>query len=206
MAGEIDPFDSVLTLEDDFYKDGYDLGVSDGDRAGRIEGRLFGLEKGFEKYAAIGKLHGRAVIWAGRLPASEGNQAVNSGETEEADTRHTFEKQRLAQTGEEEASRGSVPLLPSNKRLATHIRSLFALAESSSLSTENNEESVSEFDDRLKRAEGKVKIIEKLTGEIHPFEATSDQKFNRYGALPKDMPKKKDDSSIEDTNILHARH
>jgi len=33
------------------------------------------------------------------------------------------------------------------------------------LSTENTEEAVSEFDDRLKRAEGKAKIIERLVGE-----------------------------------------
>ena len=63
-----DPFDDLLSLEDKFYKEGYDLGVSDGERAGRVEGRLFGLEKGFEKYAAMGRLHGRAIIWAGRLP------------------------------------------------------------------------------------------------------------------------------------------
>jgi hypothetical protein len=46
-----DPFDSVLNLEDDLYTSAYALGAADGSRAGRVEGRIFGLEKGFEKFA-----------------------------------------------------------------------------------------------------------------------------------------------------------
>ena len=68
---EADPFDSLLSLEDKFYKEGYDLGVSDGTHAGLIEGRLFGLERGFEKYVSMGNLYGRAVIWTGRLPTTQ---------------------------------------------------------------------------------------------------------------------------------------
>lgn len=62
-----DLFDSILHLEDDFYREGYALGEADGAPAGRLEGRAFGLEKGFEKYAEMGRLHGKAVIWASRL-------------------------------------------------------------------------------------------------------------------------------------------
>ena len=80
MAPEIDPdpFDDLLSLEDKFHKEGYDLGITDGDREGLIEGRLFGLKQGFEKYAAMGKLHGRAMIWAGRLPSSKAGTTVHS--------------------------------------------------------------------------------------------------------------------------------
>ncbi|TKA63174.1 hypothetical protein B0A49_07192, partial [Cryomyces minteri] len=62
-----DPLDDVLSLEDKYYSEGHALGVSDGSRAGRIEGRIFGLEKGFEKFVAMGALGGRSTIWASRI-------------------------------------------------------------------------------------------------------------------------------------------
>ena len=62
-----DPFDAVLGLEEEFFQKGYKLGLTDGERAGRIEGRAFGLEKGFEKYMAMGRLNGKAQVWAGKL-------------------------------------------------------------------------------------------------------------------------------------------
>jgi hypothetical protein len=62
-TAEGDIFDSILDLEEQFYAEGYKLGVADGARAGRIEGRVFGLEKGFEKFLEAGRLHGRAIIW-----------------------------------------------------------------------------------------------------------------------------------------------
>lgn len=68
-----DVFDSLLTLESQYHKEGYDLGVTDGARSGRIEGRLFGLQKGFEKFAEMGRLQGRAAIWHARVDAGEGN-------------------------------------------------------------------------------------------------------------------------------------
>jgi hypothetical protein len=59
----------------------------------------------------------------------------------------------------------TLPSLPKIQRLERHLKVLHVLSESESLSTENTEEAVSEFDDRLKRAEGKAKIIERLVGE-----------------------------------------
>jgi hypothetical protein len=59
----------------------------------------------------------------------------------------------------------TLPSLPKSQRLERHLKVLHALSESESLSTENTEEAVSDFDDRLKRAEGKAKIIERLVGE-----------------------------------------
>lgn len=132
-----DPFDTLFNLEDQYYSEGYNLGVADGSQAGRVEGRVFGLEKGFEKFAAMGALAGRCAVWEARLPTET-----------EAQTNHAQLKS-----------------LPKNARLAKHLQTLYALTEAESLSTENNEDSVSDFDDRFKRAEGKVKVVEKLIGE-----------------------------------------
>ena len=190
-AGD-DPFDSLLTLEDEFYKDGYNLGVIDGERAGLVEGRLFGLEKGFEKYAALGKLHGRALVWAGRLPCSTEIHDIN------------INGQAAVEEKDDQVSTDKVPILPANARLESHIRTLYALTEPGSLSTENTEDSVSDFDDRLRRAEGKVKIIEKLVGEHSEL---IDVPQDAHGPSARDITySKRGDDSIENTNILHARH
>ena len=181
MAKEEDPFEKLLGLEDDFYKEGFDLGVKDGKRVGLIDGRLFGLENGFEKYVAMGRLHGRATVWAGRLPGAHGR------------TRHAAEKMddsAGAKTHE------AIALLD-NPRLKTRVRALYALTEPDSLSTENTEASVADFDDRLKRAEGKFKVVAKLTGEIGP---------NDQADSTSDGSKAKGDGGIEDTSVLSVRH
>ena len=202
---EPDPFDDLLSLEDKFYKEGYDLGVSDGERAGLVEGRLFGLEKGFEKYAAMGKLHGRAIIWAGRLPEAKSQvDAESKGGEKKNDTTST------EQGGQEEsASKGAsckVHVLPANPRLEGHIRTLYALTEPGSLSTENSEDSVSDFDDRLRRAEGKIKIIEKLIGEMVSGDTSEESSLGEQGTLQNARANKKGDGGIEDISSLHARH
>ncbi|KAG9243011.1 hypothetical protein BJ878DRAFT_137559 [Calycina marina] len=150
---EYTAFDEVLGLEESFYKDGYDQGYSDGVSAGQIEGRTFGLEKGFEKYVASGKLHGKALIWANRLP-SIASQATQSTEGKH-DNRGT------QATGQKYV----IPKMPDSGRLVKHIKVLYALAESESLSTENTEDAVSDFDDRLNRAQAKAKVIERLSGD-----------------------------------------
>lgn len=210
----MDPFDSLFSLEETFYREGYELGLADGKRAGLIEGRLTGLERGFEKFAQMGRLHGKCVIWAGRLPssrkrrigscsASDGDQKKRGGAagkkeeymvTEEGEE----EKESKENTDEpcsaiEREKKKKIPTLPSlsnpehhlpssspptpplalqspnkdrnNARLHKHILTLYALVEPASLSIQNTEEAVSDFDDRLRRAEGKVKIIERITGE-----------------------------------------
>ena len=205
---ESDPFDDLLSLEDKFYKEGYDLGVSDGERAGRVEGRLFGLEKGFEKYAAMGKLHGRAMIWAGRLPGlSKDDVGSKNGEEKGATT--SIEALSAQGKQDEPASKAAsckLHSLPANPRLEGHIRTLYALTEPGSLSTENSEDSVSDFDDRLKRAEGKVKIIEKLTGEVISGEISEDFLSGEQAGVQNARTNKKGDGGIEDISSLHARH
>ena len=210
---EDDPFDSLLTLEDTFYKEGYDLGVSDGTRAGLIEGRLFGLEKGFEKYASMGKLYGRAVIWTGRLPISrdmsvperEDASAVNTKGIESPSVQETSRGDVQPQVAEL-PGRTSVPGLAANKRLEKQIRTLYALTEPESLSTDNDENSVSEFDDRFTRAEGKVKVIEKVTGETTLQDILGKSSSNASGLEAKHGTFKRGDGGIEDiSSLVHAR-
>ncbi|TVY78250.1 putative ORAOV1 family protein [Lachnellula suecica] len=149
-------FDEILGLEEGFYDDGHRQGMADGVAAGRIEGRTFGLEKGFEKYVESGRLYGKSLVWANRIPQLQRNQ-----------TNPAFP----APNGTSQLSKSTSPLrklptLPDNQRMVKHLKVLHALAESESLSTENTEEAVSDFDDRFKRAQAKAKIIERLVGEV----------------------------------------
>lgn len=152
-SNDIDPFDTLLTLEDSLYTTAYSQGVADGSRAGRIEGRVFGLEKGFEKFAALGELHGRSAVWAGRLPHSSKSNpngpAVN-------------EKEKAI---EQEKQGKQLPNLPANSRLQNNITLLHSLTDLETFSTDNTEEAVADFDDRFKRAGAKAKVIERIVGE-----------------------------------------
>lgn len=152
-------FDEVLGLEEQFYDDGYAQGLSDGVNGGRIEGRTFGLEKGFEKYVESGRLHGKSIVWANRI-------IIHGKNSSHAVTPSIFSEHSSEQPNTPPSQRLVLPQLPNNARLAKHIRVLYALAESDSLSTENSEEAVSDFDDRFKRAQAKAKIIEKMVGEV----------------------------------------
>lgn len=210
----MDAFDSLFSLEETFYKEGYELGLADGKRAGLIEGRLTGLERGFEKFAQMGRLHGKCVVWAGRLPNSR-SRGIGSGLSGHEKSGAGEERENMVAGEEQEVKEGekenkdntndddsatekdqkqrsnlppsfhpnpnnhispspptSPPLVstttdnnPNNPRLKKHILTLYALVEPASLSIQNTEEAVSDFDDRLRRAEGKVKIIERITGE-----------------------------------------
>lgn len=198
---QTDPFDTLLSLEDQYYNEGYTLGVADGSRAGRIEGRVFGLEKGFEKFAAMGALAGRCAVWEARSPSS----SSSSSSLPSLSSHLQNETNKLKP-------------LPQNARLAKHLQTLYALSEGESLSTENNEDSVSDFDDRLKRAEGKVKVIEKIIGEgplvleqpSAEAAAASASAANGSGEGRRQVRVKRDnviggESSMEDFNIRGAR-
>jgi hypothetical protein len=98
----------------------------------------------------------------------------------------------------------SLRTLPANPRLEKHIKILHALTEPVSLSTDNSENAVSDFDDRLKRAVGKVKIIEKLAGEEG---LTSGAGLGTKGGPRSGRNANSGgDGGIEDTSILKARH
>ncbi|RSM09452.1 hypothetical protein CEP52_004056 [Fusarium oligoseptatum] len=130
-----DPFEDVLNLEERFYSEGYQLGLKDGIKAGRIEGRSFGMEKGFEKFLESGRLAGKAIVWANRMPPKDGSNSTCT-----------------------------LPPLPRNARLEKNVNTLYALVEPDTLSTENSDDAVQDFDDRIKRAQGKAKIIERMAG------------------------------------------
>ena len=159
-----DPFEDLLNLEEKFYQDGYRQGQEDGVKAGRAEGRGLGLEKGYQKFFESGRLFGRAIVWANRLPsAAKPSQQAKGPET----APHASLTANPTQSQEaQDHKQYQLPPLRSNTRMEKHITALYALAETESLSTENTDEAVNDFDDRLKRAQGKAKIIERMVGEI----------------------------------------
>ncbi|KAF2166735.1 hypothetical protein M409DRAFT_54526 [Zasmidium cellare ATCC 36951] len=142
MAAD-DVFEDVLNLEEQYYREGFELGVADGSKSGRIEGRIFGLEKGFEKFLEMGRLNGKAFVWEARLPDhSAGSESTTTA-----------------------ASEVQLPALSGTERLKKHVDRLAALSDPDGLSTENSEDAVSEFDDRLKDAKAKATLISRIIGE-----------------------------------------
>lgn len=149
-----DVFDSLLNLEEDFYSEGYEQGVADGERAGRIEGRAFGIEKGFEKFIEAGRLHGKSIVWANRLPQAQPQPRGVTGSPSAASVSSADSKQQ------------PLPALGGGgARLEKNIVTLHALVEPDTLSTENADDAVNDFDDRVKRAQGKARVIERHIGE-----------------------------------------
>lgn len=209
---EVDPFQSLLGLEDEYYSEGYRLGTADGTRAGLIEGRIFGLEKGFEKFVDMGRLYARSVIWASRLKRSLNDQDHQQSSSTSTEVKSVPIITTAAYSCEADSSVSSspyqdpsLPSLPSNPRLEKQIRTLHALTEIKSLSTQNNEDAVSEFDDRFRRALGKAKIIEKLLGEDLEITASQSHEATGTGSTHTYVGNKTE-SNIEDSEILHARH
>lgn len=205
--GESDPFEGLLELENTFYHEGYEVGVTDGKRAGLVDGRIFGLEKGFEKYASMGRLSGKAVIWAGRLSPVDARDHVCDDPKEQRERRESRQNASLS-PAERASNVIVVPALADNLRLQKHIRTLYALVESGSLSTENTEEAVSDFDDRLKRAAGKMKIIEKFTGETSGEESSNVIMTSVEGTALRSSQTKSTSGvgSVEDIGSLPSLH
>ncbi|UQC85611.1 short-chain dehydrogenase [Colletotrichum lupini] len=169
-----DPFDDVLTLEDQFFSEGFRQGTEDGIQAGKIEGRSVGLAKGYEKFYESGRIHARAVIWANRLSLPQKNSSTatkkpsSSSAAASASVSGSAEQAQLSTEPPSESQNKtcSLPPLPPNARLEKNVTTAFALVEPDTLSKENSDDAVNDFDDRLKRAQGKVKIIERMTGEV----------------------------------------
>ena len=133
-----DPFNVLLNLEDTYYNEGYNLGLADGAQAGRTEGRLFGLEKGFEKFMEFGRLQGKSTVWSARLPDESG---LRPGEA------------------------NIMSPLSGSERLKKHVQRLRDLTDPESLEVQNSEDAVAEFDERLRDARSKAALIEKIVGD-----------------------------------------
>lgn len=161
--------DSLLDLEEEFYKEGYDLGVSDGSATGHAEGTVFGVEKGYEKLVEMGRLYGKALVWAQRLADSKNSQKLHR--------ENRSGPQSASENGEAALNPivcSEMSTLPPNSRLAKNLSTLLELADPASLSLENTEEAINDVDERLKGANVKAKLIQRALGEhedtsdIHP--------------------------------------
>ncbi|KAI6248222.1 hypothetical protein HI914_03699 [Erysiphe necator] len=164
------PFTEVLNLEQDFFQSGFEQGLIDGEAAGRLEGRTLGLEKGFEKFCEAGRLYGRSLIWANQQPylppkidhetKKEDNVDENNG-----DIANQVRKSHVACTASISELDFALPPIPNYQKLSQRIKSLHDLMEPETLSFENTEEAMSDFDDRLKKARAKLRLIQKLIDE-----------------------------------------
>ncbi|KXJ87760.1 hypothetical protein Micbo1qcDRAFT_236284 [Microdochium bolleyi] len=161
-----DLFDDVLNLEEQYYQEGFDEGLRDGSEAGKIEGRSVGLKSGFEKFLEAGRLQGRALVWANRLPSLTGGGSAGSPYTGAASNTSTVSTEETISAETTTEPKASLPSLPStNARLEKNVVTLYGLLEPGTLSTQNDDISVNDFDSRLKGAQGKAKIIDRAIGE-----------------------------------------
>lgn len=122
-----------------FYQEGYTLGLADGEQAGRIEGRVFGLEKGFEKFLELGRLQGRCSVWKARISYSIIPPTTGEG------------------TGPAKGVHITSP------RVQKQVESLALLLTNPPF--KNDEESVEEVEETLKRGRNKTKILSNILGE-----------------------------------------
>lgn len=163
-----DPFDDLLTLEDALYTTAHDQGVADGARAGRIEGRIFGLEKGFEKFAALGELHGRGAVWGSRIPprTSAGRASTTTPTAVGVNEPAAVSTPATSVPAHTIDAQNTLPVLSNtSSRLQSNVSLLYHLTDPLTFSTSNTESSVADFDDRFKRAGAKAKVIERIIGE-----------------------------------------
>jgi hypothetical protein len=184
-----DPLDDLLNLEENYYQEGYRLGEADGTHAGLVEGKLFGVEKGFEKAMDMGRLSGKAEVWRRRFtvmtaplphPAPMSSSSKPEISTEQMQTEHALDA----------LSVNGLPPLAANARLGKHIDNLLSATDSASLSTANSDEAVAEFDERLAKAIAKAKVISNIIGEaLHGGDVVT-----------------QGHRSIEESGSLSARH
>ncbi|KAI3322528.1 DUF1715-domain-containing protein [Xylariaceae sp. AK1471] len=177
MSSSHDPFDDVLNLEEQYYKEGYDEGLKDGAEAGRIEGYSVGLKKGFEKFVEAGRLQSKAIVWANRIPKYQQRQKQQDvttpkqqgGAGKDGESRTGIGEEGESERGTTTTSLGNddvrLPPIHSNTRLEKNIETLYGLVEPGTLSTDNDDEAVNDFDSRMKGAQGKLRIIERAVGE-----------------------------------------
>lgn len=189
--------ESLLDLEEQFYKEGYDLGSADGALTGYTEGSVFAVEKGFEKFVEVGRLYGKALVWAQRLAESKQGKAEHK-------LNETQPLSPPAEGQEDEVSLDpsvckSMANFPPSSRLAKNLDTLLELVDPASLPMQNTEEAVTDVDERLKGAIIKAKLIQRALGEredvsdLHPDAKEAKTSGDGTG-------------SIEDISALNIRH
>lgn len=163
-------FESLLSLEDTYYEQAFEQGITEGRRQSRLESRLFGVEKAVEKFTQLGILQAQADLWAARTrqEAEDPPKRVVTSPNVSVSIIATDREQFTP----------TLPSLPRRERILKQIELLRALVDTSELSFNNSNEAVSALDDRLKRAQTKAKLLEKLFGEENWRAASS----NRPGA------------------------
>lgn len=186
-----DPLDGLLDLEEQFYKEGFDLGVADGAAAGYTEGSVFAVENGFEKFVEMGRLYGKALVWAQRLAESHPH------ETSVQPMSHLATETSISL--DPSICKKMPGLPPHSSRLMTNLQVLLELADPASLGMSNTEEAVNDVDERLKGAAVKAKLIQRAMAESQ--EVLSDQSNIQDEQKPGDGT-----GSIEDISALNVRH
>lgn len=142
-------FDSLLDLETYHYDLGHAAGLRDGLAVGGAEARLFGLEQAFARFATMGALAARCRIWTARC---------KSAGLDDNDHKDAMPNTAVSTTW---------PSLCAPARLAQHLTTLHALTDLRTLGATNEDADVGDFDERLRRAQAKVKIIQRPLGEEH---------------------------------------
>lgn len=180
--------DSLLDLEEQFYKEGFDLGAADGTEAGYTEGSVFAVEKGYEKFVELGRLYGKALVWAQRLAKSKPSKPSDLPSAGKQDV--------LAVDPSICSEMRSLP--PHSTRLARNLYTLLELVDPASLDMTNTEEAVNDVDERLKGAILKAKLIQRAMGEREEVLGSNvDVKDAQVGDGT---------GSIEDISSLRIRH
>jgi mRNA export factor len=201
---ESDLLEDLLHVEEQFYQEGYALGLADGAQAGYAEGAVFAVEKSFEKLVELGKLYGKSLVWAQRLrlasTSAQPPPPSSAGGTDLNDPTQTGE--HAAPTHAEECCRpaelcASMAPLPgaarAGSRLEKHVRALLALLDPATLALENSEDAIAELESRLHSAARKAKLVQRALGE-------------RDAAPGSPRGDSEDVGSIEDISVLGARH
>lgn len=179
-----DPFESLLSLEEQYHLEGRALGLAEGEASGRIEGRVFGLEKSFEKFIELGRLGGRTAVWDARLPgSSSASSSRSTGQIE---------------VGKEDSSRLGILPGSGSERLVRHVKRLVELTDADDISRENSEEGVQDFDDRLREAKAKSVLVERLVGEGKDSAAAGGSAVKRAGVKGNAEQSKAKSGEMED--------
>lgn len=169
-----DPFDTLLDLESTYEAQGYADGLRDGKAQALSSARLFGIEQGFEKYIVMSRLRYRVETWAAKLSVPLHTKAEES----------------------QSNSSGKEP-----SRMGKHIVTLLALTDPATLDYANTDEAVGDFEERLRKAQAKCKLVERILGTNA---AKTDSTGQQSASGEAKQPRSVGDGDIEDPRLNMA--